>query len=265
MSAGRDLHSVSIGRPLSDISVSASTKGLPSMLSSTLSRDSPDQAKEAKQRAKKIPVACNFCRCTSSLILRGPYEMNTHVCYSFLARKLKCDGGRPACSQCVKRQNACDYMAQSKRRGGLRTQSDSDSGEDDQNETTPISEAPSHSHSYHHPRRASNAGRMTPMPINLSAGEASTSSSHSRSLFRDNELPHIATLALPERAPPTPLPMSAPPLPPLRSPEQPTRKRALTAPGGKNGRHPSTSGPKVVACNFCRGIHSVLPSPTSHH
>lgn len=32
-------------------------------------------------------------------------------------RKLKCDGGRPRCSQCVKRSNPCDYSTQSKRRG----------------------------------------------------------------------------------------------------------------------------------------------------
>ena len=34
-----------------------------------------------------------------------------------LARKLKCDGGRPACSQCYKRSNPCDYMTNHKRRG----------------------------------------------------------------------------------------------------------------------------------------------------
>lgn len=42
-----------------------------------------------KQRQKKITVACNFCR----------------------SRKLKCDGGRPACSQCIKRSVNCDYIS----------------------------------------------------------------------------------------------------------------------------------------------------------
>lgn len=51
-----------------------------------------------KPRAKKITVACNFCR----------------------SRKLKCDGGRPACGQCVKRTNPCDYMPPNKRRGAPR-------------------------------------------------------------------------------------------------------------------------------------------------
>lgn len=175
--------------------------------------------------------------------------------HSLLARKLKCDGGRPACSQCVKRQNSCDYMPQSKRRGGVRTHRDdsaSDSGDDEPN-TTPVSEAPSMSIS----RRPSNASRMTPMPMGLSADPSTSSSSlsHSR-FFHDNELPHIATLSLPERSPGTPLPMSAPPLPPIRPVADPhaviQRKRAQTTPG-RNGRQPSTSGPKVVACNFCRG------------
>ncbi|KAF8899714.1 hypothetical protein CPB85DRAFT_1327234 [Mucidula mucida] len=215
MSAGRDIRSVSLSRPMSDISVSASTKGLT----------------KAKQRTKKITVACNFCR----------------------SRKLKCDGGRPACSQCVKRQNPCDYMPQSKRRGGVRTHRDdsaSDSGDDEPN-TTPVSEAPSMSIS----RRTSNAGRMTPMPMGLSTDPSTSSSgqSHSR-FFPDNELPHIATLSLPDRSPGTPLPMSAPPLPPIRPVVDPhtviQRKRAQTAPG--RNRQPSTSGPKVVACNFCR-------------
>lgn len=35
------------------------------------------------------------------------------------ARKLKCDGGRPACSQCFKRSNPCDYMTNHKRRGAV--------------------------------------------------------------------------------------------------------------------------------------------------
>ncbi|KAK0202009.1 GTP binding protein [Desarmillaria ectypa] len=220
-SAARDMRSV----PLTDISVSASTKGLT----------------KAKQRTKKITVACNFCR----------------------SRKLKCDGGRPACSQCVKRSNSCDYMPQSKRRGGMRTSRDRDSGSDSADEPspdaldTPVSEVPSLSLS----RRTSNAGSMTPLPSIGVSTDASTSSvrskgsmSESRSYWADSELPHIATLSLPERSPATPVPMSAPPLPPIRPASEhqaAQRKRAATTPG-KSGRQPSTSGPKVVACNFCR-------------
>ncbi len=50
-----------------------------------------------------------------------------------LARKLKCDGGRPACGQCTKRSNSCDYMPQTKRRGARQRkgdESESESAED---------------------------------------------------------------------------------------------------------------------------------------
>src|SRR5258707_3797817 len=53
------------------------------------------------------------------------------------ARKLKCDGGRPACHQCLKRSNPCDYMVPQKRRGGMRQRrnlnnSDSEGGSGDE-------------------------------------------------------------------------------------------------------------------------------------
>jgi len=73
--------------------------------------------------------------------------------------------------------------------------------------------------------------------------------------FPDNEVPHIATLPLTEPSPPTPAPMSAPTLPPIRPASElqaAQRKRASTMPG-KSTRQTTTSGPKVVACNFCRG------------
>ncbi|THU75250.1 hypothetical protein K435DRAFT_881250 [Dendrothele bispora CBS 962.96] len=74
--------------------------------------------------------------------------------------------------------------------------------------------------------------------------------------FYDNELPHIATLSLPEPSPSsTPIPMSAPSLPSIRpaSEQQAAQqKRAATVPG-KSMRTHSTSGPEVVACTFCRG------------
>jgi hypothetical protein len=64
-------------------------------------------------------------------------------------------------------------------------------------------------------------------------------------------LPH----SLSDTSPPTPAPMSAPTLPPLRPASElqaAQRKRAATMPG-KSIRQSTNSGPKVVACNFCRG------------
>ncbi|KAJ7107282.1 GTP binding protein [Mycena crocata] len=186
----------------------------------------------AKQRSKKITVACNFCR----------------------SRKLKCDGGRPTCSQCMKRSNTCDYMPQNKRRGTVRLsrgeESDSDSGSAEFHEPSLSPEVSS--------RRSSNYDASPSLPHMAERREElppiTTSSRTGYSVYLDNELPHIATLSLPETSPSTPGPMSAPSLPPLRpaSEQQAAqRKRSATVPG-KSSRLPSTSGPKVVACNFCR-------------
>ncbi|KAF9450587.1 hypothetical protein P691DRAFT_758092 [Macrolepiota fuliginosa MF-IS2] len=90
-----------------------------------------------------------------------------------------------------------------------------------------------------------------PPPSSSSGGERS-----GRPFFADNELPHIATLSLPDRSSPsTPGPMSAPSLPPIRpaSEQQAAlRKRAATVPGKSGSGRGSGSGPKVVACNSCR-------------
>lgn len=93
-----------------------------------------------------------------------------------------------------------------------------------------------------------------PVPSRPKPHVSGPAPAESRSLFKDNELPHIATLSLPDTSPTTP--MSAPTLPPIRpaSEQQAAqRKRAATVPG-KSARQPSSSGPKVVACNFCRGL-----------
>ncbi|KAK7048404.1 GTP binding protein [Favolaschia claudopus] len=195
-----------------------------------------------RQRSKKITVACNFCR----------------------SRKLKCDGGRPSCGQCVKRSNNCDYMPHNKRRGAVRLsrgeESESDSGDDrsaaDYPEASLSPEVSS--------RRSSNFNtspnlsllgeRRGELPPITSSSRGGYSGAGDHSFFGDNELPHIATLSLPETSPSTPGPMSAPSLPPIRpaSEQQAAqRKRSATVPG-KSSRLPSTSGPKVVACNFCR-------------
>jgi hypothetical protein len=86
------------------------------------------------------------------------------------------------------------------------------------------------------------------------AGMSISASADNRSLFRDNELPHIATLSLPGTEPSQPASMQGLPLPPIRpaSEQQAAqRKRASTVPG--RSRATSNTGPKVVACNFCRG------------
>lgn len=170
-------------------------------------------------------------------------------------------------------------MAQNKRRGTLRQRragedSDSDgevaSGEDrsaDADEPSVSPEVPSQPLS----RRSSNVGRLPaesdtfssvsggltesythppPLPPVRTKPHASLSPAESRSMFRDTELPHIATLSLPDTSATS---MDAP-LPPIRpvSDHSTQRKRASTVPG-KATRNASTSGPKIVACNFCRG------------
>lgn len=107
-----------------------------------------------------------------------------------------------------------------------------------------------------------------PPPSSSSLGPSSSNSSSSnggggggsgtgaRSYLPDTDLPHIATLSLPDRSSPsTPAPMSAPSLPPIRpaSEQQAAlRKRAATVPGKTSSGRGSGSGPKVVACNSCR-------------
>ncbi|KAI3607634.1 gtp binding protein [Moniliophthora roreri] len=259
---------------------------------STSARVSPKTANN-KQRTKKITVACNFCR----------------------SRKLKCDGGRPACGQCVKRTNPCDYQPQNKRRGAVRRnkapasisaaggggggstgggdESESESDEEDQvsRSGSPPALLPQQAPLPPHTARSRNNSVVerdakkneypsTPIPPPpppslpsistefLNPRNASGSRVHSgsasisapgRGYFVDNELPHIATLSLPDPSPS--VPMSAPSLPPIQAQPQPPpqnqtqRRRAATVPGKSTsgtGRLPTTSGPKIVACNFCR-------------
>ncbi|THV00813.1 hypothetical protein K435DRAFT_854340 [Dendrothele bispora CBS 962.96] len=205
-------------------------------------------SKTTKQRSKKITVA---------------------------SRKLKCDGGRPACSQCVKRSNSCDYMPQNKRRGTVsrrkEDESESESAEErspDMNDHPPSPQMTSQA-SQPIPRRDIILDKPGPSdfppslpsisglsnPPNRTRAVSHSGVTITRTFYPDNELPHIATLSLPDPSPSsTPIPMSAPSLPPIRpaSEQQAAqRKRAATVPG-KSMRTHSTSGPKVVACNFCR-------------
>ncbi|KAH7885219.1 hypothetical protein F5I97DRAFT_1811080 [Phlebopus sp. FC_14] len=251
--------SLSISRdvpPGADIRTLPMSRGMGDGANNASHNNTKSAGRSAKQRAKKITVACNFCR----------------------SRKLKCDGGRPACSQCVKRSNPCDYMPQtSKRRNSHRRkddESDSEaSGEErsvDENDPSVSPEMPSQPLS----RRSSNVDKRPvlegfPQPIagpsegrevlpsiapvvRPKHGASGGPGPEGRSLFKDNELPHIATLSLPDSSPTAT--MTAPPLPPLRpaSEQQAAqRKRASTVPG-RSSRQTTSAGPKVVACNFCR-------------
>jgi len=175
-------------------------------------------------------------------------------------------------------------MPQNKRRGTQRSrdkdESGSDSGDErsaEQDEPSLSPEIPSQSTS----RRSSNVGRlqhdpyppssvpsMSAMSDRREESSVASSSRHkldtvssgmgsSRSYYPDNDVPHIATLSQLEPSPPTPAPMSAPNLAPIRPAsdlQAAQRKRAATVPG-KINRQSTTSGPKVVACNFCRGMY----------
>lgn len=184
-------------------------------------------------------------------------------------------------------------MPQNKRRSTIKQKrqgegSESDSGGDDR---SPEVDEPSLSpeiQSNSASRRSSNSGRhlqdlytpsslpslsslsdhRTDSSITLSGGVAVSRpkmenvDAGTHGYFADNDVPRIATLPLTEGSPPTPVHMSAPTLPPLRPASElqaAQRKRAATVPG-KSIRQSTNSGPKVVACNFCRGNDS--PTPT---
>ncbi|EIW59456.1 uncharacterized protein TRAVEDRAFT_121273 [Trametes versicolor FP-101664 SS1] len=215
-----------------------------------LSPKTVTSARSQRQRAKKITVACNFCR----------------------SRKLKCDGGRPACSQCYKRSNACDYTASNKRRtsGKQRKQygseSEGDSLEDGSGEPDHVSQSPEvpSASSAPHSRRSSNvsmllAEPLPPLsaavepreeassvlpPITTSAGLGMPPTT-SRRPSLNTELPPIATLS----APPGPQ-EDTPMVSSYKEMETVSRRRATSVAPGRSGR--GGGGSKIVACNFCR-------------
>ncbi|OSD07291.1 hypothetical protein PYCCODRAFT_1430535 [Trametes coccinea BRFM310] len=231
-----------------------------------------------RQRAKKITVACNFCR----------------------SRKLKCDGGRPACGQCYKRQNPCDYTASSKRRtaaaGKQRKQyGGSDSEGDSLEDASGELDGPlPHSHLNHHHHQQPSQSQSPEVPSAPSVSASASSAPHSRrssnvSMLLTETLPPLSaavepreeasSAVLPPITTPTGLgvPASAgsrrpsmntelPPIATLSAPpgsqddlssykdtesSTSTRRRApSTAPGRGGGR--GGGGSKIVACNFCR-------------
>ncbi|EMD39844.1 hypothetical protein CERSUDRAFT_112111 [Gelatoporia subvermispora B] len=226
--------------------------GQPSAMISDCSPKTSSSSRSARARTKKIQVACNFCR----------------------SRKLKCDGGRPACSQCSKRSNPCDYMAGSKRRGGVgkrkhtaESESEVESGEDPSASTDKPSlspEVPSGPPS----RRNSNVSMLladTLPPFKHAAerrGQAApvlppiaqTTGNALGGPLQDArpELPPIATLSASSPAVPKEEPVSV--LPPEANEDQlAQRRRTSSAAAAPNTKTRLTfHGSKIVACNFCR-------------
>ncbi|KAF8843294.1 hypothetical protein BDN67DRAFT_218233 [Paxillus ammoniavirescens] len=62
--------------------------------------------------ARKIYVACDFCRGKHGDIRTGMEFIST-----CLGRKLRCDGSKPCCSNCATRSLACRYQDHPRRRG----------------------------------------------------------------------------------------------------------------------------------------------------
>ncbi|KAI0712103.1 hypothetical protein C8Q76DRAFT_621658 [Earliella scabrosa] len=225
-----------------------------------LSPKTAASSRSQRQRTKKITVACNFCR----------------------SRKLKCDGGRPACGQCYKRSNPCDYTASNKRRnsGKPRKQygsdSEGDSIEDGTADLDHPSRSPELSSSAPHSRRSSNVSMLLtdtlpPLsaaveprdehpavlpPITSSAGFGGAPHP-SRRPSLNTELPPIATLSTPPRAQQQQQQEDGPSVSIIEQNEDAgSRRRTSSAASGSTSERSSArggrSGSKIVACNFCR-------------
>ena len=231
-------------------------------------------------RTKKTNVACNFCRCECAFLVEHKAPLTLPGPLS--ARKLKCDGGRPACSQCFKRSHPCDYTPSHKRRGTKKRKSDDGSESDlemDMESGDPSGDMePSMSPdipSQPHSRRSSNAVDMMmenklppidrPEQHNTVLPPISHPSSmlmpgpppHDRGYPMKHELPPIATLPAPSAGDMQDLQTLAPlrnpadMQPPLPAQQQQQRRRTSSAASTK-GRQ-NGYGSKIVACNFCRG------------
>ncbi|KAH8104771.1 hypothetical protein BXZ70DRAFT_614891 [Cristinia sonorae] len=242
----------------------ASVSAQPMSVLSDLSPKTASSSKSQRQRTKKITVACNFCR----------------------SRKLKCDGGRPACSQCSKRNHSCDYTVSHKRRGnGGRRRKQFEDGasesEDESADPDPSASPEVPSTSKGSSRRNSKGdmaqiseitlpplmqtidrrddpppGPLLPPLAQHKAASISSSMSEARGYPSNgnHDLPPIATLSSAslngcahENA-----------LPPLRNSagadgqqNQQGRRRTSSA-STKGSRSGSGFGSKVVACNYCR-------------
>ncbi len=243
-----------------------------------------------RQRAKKITVACNFCRC------RMPVNSLHDILFllmfhAYTARKLKCDGGRPACHQCLKRSNACDYMVPQKRRGGMRQRrnmNNSDSEGASGDEPSVEIEPSASPETVPKPLARVGSDRELP-PLDVIQQQATFAKHEDMPTLKLQQFPrHQSEMALPaslERrgapfidgdrsgqlppialSPPSGINANAPPLlPSIRAPEEllssalppghevTTQRKRAPPVSARGNRSSSNYGPKVVACNHCRG------------
>ncbi|CAL1712593.1 unnamed protein product [Somion occarium] len=248
------------------VSVSASISAQPVP---ELSPNTANSSRSGRQRTKKITVACNFCR----------------------SRKLKCDGGRPACGQCEKRSNNCDYTVNRKSRVTNRRRKSDDASESDREgegdsgePSVELEPSLSPEVSSKSSRRNSNVElgmmdiKLPPLansidrrdepsltlpPITTSAPPSSASIGAPRSLM--TSAPQTGVTELKREYVKTELPpiatLSVPEdmqsnhtFPPLRAHAEPqtTGRRRTSSASTKSGRGMNGYGSKIVACNFCR-------------
>ncbi|KAH9841620.1 uncharacterized protein C8Q71DRAFT_737940 [Rhodofomes roseus] len=236
---------------------------VPSGIPSEASPGTATSSRSQRLRTKKITVACNFCR----------------------SRKLKCDGGRPACSQCFKRSNPCDYTASQKGRGGRKarkqfggSESEGESMEDQSMDMDNVSQSPevsvtSHPHSHSQPtsRRNSNVGMLLgetlpPLSSAIERRDESTSSTTLAPIQQATtslrnvtltdarpELPPIATLSAPPSSASKSLPQEDPPsIGSLKSEDGQMTARRRTSAAATGKTRATNHGSKIVACNVCR-------------
>ena len=73
-------------------------------------RGKQGRVEEKQPVARKIYVACDFCRGERRVHVRAASD-------GVAGRKLRCDGGRPRCSNCETRSLECKYQEHPRRRG----------------------------------------------------------------------------------------------------------------------------------------------------
>ncbi|KAL1716002.1 hypothetical protein EV715DRAFT_275435 [Schizophyllum commune] len=242
---------VDVGRAVEDVHLPARSlsDSLPTARALADAVPGPSTKTESRghlrSKPRKITIACNFCR----------------------SRKLKCDGARPGCGQCEKRSHTCEYSATQRRRSGRPKAADELSDSDSVGEPSVLGEAPVMGEpsgdldnkqiqlDKGFPPSMQDGKGFNPMQMQEN-GFALPRGPPGRSMFPDNELPHIETL-LPRGSPTSQETRSAPGMRGMAvgglSPmAPPARKRAATVPGKSGTGRLTSSGPKVVACDLCR-------------
>ncbi|KAG6820718.1 hypothetical protein H0H93_012771 [Arthromyces matolae] len=71
--------------------------------------------KRSRNPNRKTAVACNFCRGKNRAFLFSGLKML--ILRSMIGRKLRCDGVKPTCSNCIVRKFECEYVPIQRRRG----------------------------------------------------------------------------------------------------------------------------------------------------